>query len=79
MVCYVFFFIIAFNFLLEAAVAVQKSRKTRSRRGMRRSHDQIKPVQLIKDSVSGVARLMHNIGEDGYYKGNQVINFESTE
>ncbi|HET8897945.1 MAG TPA: 50S ribosomal protein L32 [Rhodanobacteraceae bacterium] len=55
-------------------MAVQKSRKSRSRRGMRRSHDAIKPVQLSTDPTSGEVHRRHNITADGYYRGRKVID-----
>lgn len=54
-------------------MAVQKSRVTRSKRGMRRSHDALKARCLSKDSVTGETHLRHHISPDGYYKGRQVI------
>lgn len=54
-------------------MAVQKSRKTRSKRGMRRSHDALKPVQLSEDSTTGEVHRRHHITADGYYRGRKVI------
>ena len=55
-------------------MAVQKSRKTRSRRGMRRSHDALRsPEILSKDPVTGEVHLRHHVSPEGYYKGRQVI------
>jgi large subunit ribosomal protein L32 len=54
-------------------MAVQKSRKSRSRRGMRRSHDAIKQVQLATDPTSGEVHRRHNVTADGYYRGRKVI------
>ena len=53
-------------------MAVQKSRKTPSRRGMRRAHDALKPAALCTDSGSGELRRRHHIGPDGYYRGRQI-------
>ena len=58
-------------------MAVQKSRKSRSRRGMRRSHDAIRPVQLSTDPTSGEVHRRHNITADGYYRGRKVIDTSS--
>jgi large subunit ribosomal protein L32 len=57
-------------------MAVQKSRVTRSRRGMRRSHDALTASCLSKDSTTGETHLRHHISPDGYYKGRQVISRE---
>jgi large subunit ribosomal protein L32 len=54
-------------------VAVQKNRKTRSKRGMRRSHDAIKSKTLSVDSTSGEIHLRHNVSPDGYYRGRKVV------
>ena len=54
-------------------MAVQKSRKTRSTRGMRRSHDALSASALSVDAATGETHLRHHISPDGYYKGRQVI------
>ncbi|MEL6711271.1 MAG: 50S ribosomal protein L32 [Pseudomonadota bacterium] len=54
-------------------MAVQKSRKTPSKRGMRRSHDRLKTAALSTDPVSGDVHLRHHVSPDGYYRGEQVI------
>ena len=54
-------------------MAVQKSRKTPSRRGMRRAHDALTAPTLCADSGSGELRRRHHIGPDGYYRGKQVL------
>ncbi len=54
-------------------MAVQKSRKTPSRRGMRRSHDGLKDKTLSTDSTSGEIHLRHHVSPDGFYRGRKVI------
>ncbi len=54
-------------------MAVQKSRKTPSTRGMRRSHDALTVKQLSTDKVSGETHLRHHITKDGFYRGKKVI------
>ena len=54
------------------AMAVQKSKKTRSRIGMRRSHDSLTSNSLATDPVSGERHLRHNMSADGFYKGRLV-------
>lgn len=54
-------------------MAVQKNRKTRSKRDMRRSHDALKAATLSVDSTTGETHLRHNVSPDGYYRGRQVI------
>lgn len=54
-------------------MAVQKSRVTRSRRGMRRSHDKLTSAALSTDSTTGEKHRRHHITPKGYYKGRQVV------
>jgi len=54
-------------------MAVQKSRKTPSRRGMRRSHDALSGQTLSTDPTTGETHLRHRVTADGYYKGKLVI------
>jgi len=54
-------------------MAVQKSRKTPARRGMRRSHDRIGKPALSVDPTSGETHLRHRVSPDGFYRGNQVV------
>lgn len=54
-------------------MAVQKSRTTPSRRGMRRSHDSLSKPTLSIDSTSGETHLRHRVSPDGYYRGRKVI------
>lgn len=55
-------------------MAVQKSRRTPSTRGMRRSHDSLKAPTLSVDPVTGETHLRHNMTPEGYYKGRKVID-----
>lgn len=54
-------------------MAVQKSRKTPSRRGMRRSHDALKATTLSTDPTTGELHRRHHISADGFYRGKQVV------
>ena len=54
-------------------MAVQKSRKTPSRRGMRRSHDALSNPTLSTDPTTGELHRRHHVTADGFYRGNQVI------
>ena len=54
-------------------MAVQKSRKTPSRRGMHRSHDALAPPALSTDPQSGETHLRHRITPDGFYRGRRVL------
>jgi len=55
-------------------MAVQKSRKTPSKRGMRRSHDSLKGATLSVEQTTGETHLRHHVSPDGYYRGRKVIN-----
>lgn len=54
-------------------MAVQKSKKTRSKRGMRRSHDALTSSALSVDPTSGETHRRHHVTPDGFYRGNKVI------
>ena len=54
-------------------MAVQKSKKTSSKRGMRRSHDHLNVPKLSQDPTSGETLMRHHVSKNGIYKGNQVI------
>ncbi len=54
-------------------MAVQKNRKTRSKRNMRRSHDALAPPTLSEDPITGTKHRRHHISEDGFYRGQEVI------
>lgn len=58
-------------------MAVQKSRRTRSTRGMRRSHDGLSNPTLSIDSETGETHRRHHITADGYYRGRQILNLAS--
>ncbi len=54
-------------------MAVQKSRKTRSKRGMRRAHSALTSTALSVDAATGETHRRHHISPEGYYKGRQVL------
>ena len=54
-------------------MAVQKNRKTRSKRDMRRAHDALTTATLSVDPTTGEQHLRHHVTPDGYYRGRQVI------
>jgi large subunit ribosomal protein L32 len=54
-------------------MAVQKSRRTPSTRGMRRSHDALTTTTLSVDKTSGETHRRHHMTKDGFYRGRQVI------
>jgi large subunit ribosomal protein L32 len=54
-------------------MAVQKSRKTRSKRGMHRAHAALSGPTLATDNTTGEIHRRHHITADGYYRGKQII------
>ena len=55
-------------------MAVQKSKKTRSRRGMRRAQDALAAATLSVDQVSGETHRRHHVTKDGFYRGRKVLD-----
>lgn len=55
-------------------MAVQKSRKTPSRRGMRRSHDALRAPTLSEESATGEVHRRHHVSPEGFYRGRQVVD-----
>jgi large subunit ribosomal protein L32 len=60
-------------------MAVQKSKVTASRRGMRRSHDALKGAALSIEPTTGETHRRHHVSADGYYRGRKVVNTTSDE
>lgn len=54
-------------------MAVQQTRKSRSKRDMRRAHDFLTGATLSVDSTSGENHLRHRMTAKGFYRGRQVI------
>jgi len=55
-------------------MAVQKSRKTPSRRGMRRSHDSLTGPTLSEEAATGETHRRHHVSAEGFYRGRQVVD-----
>ena len=54
-------------------MAVQKSKKSRSRRDMRRSHDSLSASPVSYDKTTGSKHLRHHIAKDGFYRGKEIF------
>lgn len=55
-------------------MAVQKGRKSPSKRGMRRAHDALTGPTLSVDRVSGEQHRRHHISPTGFYRGRKIID-----
>jgi large subunit ribosomal protein L32 len=60
-------------------MAVQQNRKTRSKRGMRRSHDALTGPTLSEDQTTGETHRRHHVTADGFYRGRQIVTNKSDE
>ncbi|MFI2809844.1 MULTISPECIES: 50S ribosomal protein L32 [Microbulbifer] len=61
-------------------MAVQQNKKTRSRRGMRRSHDALDSgAALSVDPTTGEKHRRHHVTKDGFYRGRKVIDVGGSE
>jgi large subunit ribosomal protein L32 len=60
-------------------MAVQKSKKSRSRRDMRRSHDALTAPTLSTDKATGELHLRHHVSPNGFYKGKKVVDIKSED
>lgn len=58
-------------------MAVQKSRVSPSKRGMRRAHDSLSSKQLSTDPTTGETHIRHHVTADGYYRGKKVIETQT--
>lgn len=57
-------------------MAVQKSKKSKSKTGMRKSanmRNAKKTITLVEDASTGELRRPHHVGPDGFYKGRDVL------
>lgn len=55
-------------------MAVQQNRKTRSKRGMRRSHDALSEPTLSVEPTTGETHRRHHISPEGFYRGRKVLD-----
>ena len=60
-------------------MAMQKSKKSASRRGMRRAHDSLTARALSIEPTSGETHLRHHVSPDGYYRGRKILNSPSDD
>jgi large subunit ribosomal protein L32 len=55
-------------------MAVQKSKGSRSHRGQRRGHDNLKAPVLSADPTTGETHRRHHVTADGFYRGKKVVH-----
>lgn len=60
-------------------MAVQKTRKSPSKRGMRRAHDALSARALSIEPTTGETHLRHHVSPDGFYRGRKVIDTASED
>ena len=60
-------------------MAVQKSRKTPSRRDMRRSHHALRAPTLSTDPTTGELHRRHHVTAEGFYRGRKVVETAEPE
>lgn len=60
-------------------MAVQKDRKTPSKRGMRRSHDALSGPTVSVDKTTGETHRRHHVTKDGFYRGKRVVASRSKD
>ena len=54
-------------------MAVQKNRKSSSKRDTRRAHDALSGPTLSIEPTTGETHRRHHVSPDGYYRGRQVV------
>lgn len=55
-------------------MAVQKNRKSPSKRDMRRAHDSLTGPTLSIEPTTGETHVRHHISPDGFYRGRKVLS-----
>jgi large subunit ribosomal protein L32 len=63
----------SFEMQTGVAMAVQKTRKSKSRRDMRRAHDALTSATLSIEPTSGETHRRHHVSADGFYRGRKVV------
>lgn len=54
-------------------MAVQQTRKSRSKRDMRRAHDALGKPAFSVERTTGEIHLRHHVSPNGFYRGRKVI------
>ncbi|HLQ86613.1 MAG TPA: 50S ribosomal protein L32 [Salinisphaeraceae bacterium] len=57
-------------------MAVPKKATSRSKRGMRRSHNALAKPALSIDQTTGETHRRHHVTRDGFYRGRRVVTVD---
>jgi len=60
-------------------MAVQQNKKSPSKRGMHRSHQNLTAPTLSSDASTGELHLRHHISPNGMYRGKKVVKTKSED
>ena len=60
-------------------MAVQKTRKSPSKRGMRRAHDALTARALSIEPTTGETHLRHHVSPDGFYRGRKIFETQQDD
>lgn len=60
-------------------MAVQQTKKSPSRRGMRRSHDALTGPSTAIEPTTGELHLRHHISPNGVYRGRKVLQTKNDD
>lgn len=55
-------------------MAVQKSRKSHSKKRMKRAHSALVELPLSTDRTTGELHVRHHVTKQGYLKGKQLLS-----
>ncbi|HLS51227.1 MAG TPA: 50S ribosomal protein L32 [Burkholderiaceae bacterium] len=60
-------------------MAVQQTKKSPSRRGMRRAHDALTTPPTAIEPTTGELHLRHHISPNGFYRGRKVLKTKNDD
>jgi large subunit ribosomal protein L32 len=60
-------------------MAVQKSKKSKSKKLQRRAHQSLSNPTLSTDNVTGERHLRHQMTADGFYRGKKVVEVKQSK
>ena len=60
-------------------MAVQKSKKSKSKKLQKRAHQSLSKPTLSTDPVTGERHLRHQMTADGFYRGKKIVEVKQTE